>query len=213
MEVALANAIAQAPRDDALHPIGYVMEQIAAVPGMVADVREMEQATNAARAAMTEHKVAPPHELPRKSADQAASEAHDAISTFLARLPALLKIRDAMWREAQARFGDGYPERGIWCQRGAVLVAPGIGKSEAAIAEIIAQHARDRQYRVAYVVPEHKLADDVCRRFNRAAQREVAQVWRGISQPDPADPSFTMCRRPADGNLVQLAGGEIGRCR
>jgi hypothetical protein len=30
MEVALANAIAQAPRDDALHPVGYVMEQIAA---------------------------------------------------------------------------------------------------------------------------------------------------------------------------------------
>ena len=72
------------------------------------------------------------------------------------------------------------------------------------------QQARNHQYRIAYVVPEHKLADDVCRRFNRAAQREIAQVWRGISQPDPADPSFTMCRRPADSNLVQLAGGEIG---
>ena len=210
MEAALAKAIMQAPRDDALHPVGYIMEQIAAVAGMVADVRQMEQATNAARAVMIQHEVAPPHELPRKSADEAASEAHDAISTFLARLPALLKIRDACWREAQARFGEGYPERGLWCQRAAVLVGPGIGKSEAAIAEIIAQQARNHQYRIAYVVPEHKLADDVCRRFNRAAQREIARVWRGISQPDPADPSFTMCRRPADSNLVQLAGGDIG---
>ena len=54
----------QAPRDNALHPVGYVMEQIAAVPGMVADVRQMEQATNAARAFMIQHEVAPPHELP-----------------------------------------------------------------------------------------------------------------------------------------------------
>ena len=89
-------------------------------------------------------------------------------------------------------------------------MAPGIGKTEAAIAEIIAQQARNRQYRIAYVVPEHKLADDVCRRFNNGAHRAIAQVWRGISQPDPADPSFTMCRRPSDSNLVQLAGGEIG---
>ena len=112
---------------------------------------------------------------PRKSADAAAGDAHDAISTFLARLPALLKIRDAFWREAQARFGEGYPERGLWCQRAAVLVGAGIGKSEAAIAEIIAQPARNHQYRIAYVVPEHKLADDVCRRFNRAAHRDDRQ--------------------------------------
>ena len=50
MEAVFANAILQAPRDDALHPVGYVMEQISAVPGMVADIRQMEQATNAARA-------------------------------------------------------------------------------------------------------------------------------------------------------------------
>ena len=50
MEAALVKAIMQAPRDDALHPVGYVMEQIAAVAGMVADVRKMEQAANAARA-------------------------------------------------------------------------------------------------------------------------------------------------------------------
>ena len=149
MEAALTKAIIQAPCDDALHLVAYILEQIAAVPGMVADVRQMEQATNAARAVMIQHEVAPPHELPGKSADEAASEAHDAISTFLARLPALLKIRDAFWREAQARFGDGYPERGIWCQRAAVLVGAGIGKSEAAITEIIAQRARNHQYRIA----------------------------------------------------------------
>jgi hypothetical protein len=210
MEAALTKAIMQAPRDDALHPVDYIMEQISAVPGIVADVRQMEQATNAARAVKIQHEVAPPHELPSTSADAAAGIARDAISTFLARLPALLKIRDAFWREAQGRFGVGYPEGGLWCQRAAALVAPGIGKTEAAIAEIIAQHARNHQYRIAYVVPEHRLADDVCRRFNRAAHRDIAQVWRGITQPDPADPSFTMCRRPADSNLVQLAGGEIG---
>ena len=115
-----------------------------------------------------------------------------------------------MWREAQVRFGEGYPEQGVWCQRAAVLVAPGIGKTEAAIAAVIAQQASNCWCRIGYVVPEHKLANDVCRRFNSAAHRAIAQVWRGISQPDPADPSFTMCRRPADGNLVQLAGGEIG---
>lgn len=82
-------------------------------------------------------------------------------------------------------------------------------KSEAAIAEIIAR-ARNHPYRIAYVVPEHKLADDVCRRLNSGAQREIARVWRGISQSDPTDPKFTMCRRPADSNLVQLAGGDIG---
>ena len=210
MEAALVKAIMQAPRDDALHPVGYVMEQIAAVPGMVADVGKMEQAANAARAFLIQHEVDPPHELPSRSADAAAGDAHDAISTFLARLPALLQIRDAFWRDAQAEFGEGYPERGLWCQRAAVLVGAGIGKSEAAIAEVIAQPARNHQYRIAYVVPEHKLADDVCRRFNRAAHRTIAKVWRGISQPDPVDPSFTMCRRPADSNLVQLAGGDIG---
>ena len=210
MEAALVKAIMQAPRDDALHPVGYVMEQIAAVPGMVADVGKMEQAANAARAFLIQHEVDPPHELPSRSADAAAGDAHDAISTFLARLPALLQIRDAFWRDAQAEFGEGYPERGLWCQRAAVLVGAGIGKSEAAIAEVIAQPARNHLYRIAYVVPEHKLADDVCRRFNRAAHRTIAKVWRGISQPDPVDPSFTMCRRPADSNLVQLAGGDIG---
>ena len=209
IEAALSNAILQAPRDDALHPVDYIIEQISALPGMVADVRRMEQATNAAQASMVQHEVTPPHEPPRKSADAAAADARDAINTFLARLPALLKIRDAFWRDAQARFGGGYPERGLWCQRAAVLVAAGVGKSEAAIAEIIAR-AQDRPYRIAYVVPEHKLADDVCGRFNRAAHSEIARVWRGISQPDPTDPSFTMCRRPADSNLVQLAGGEIG---
>lgn len=210
MEAVFANAILQAPRDDALHPFDYIMEQISALPGMAADIRQIDQATNAARASMVQHEVAPPHELPRKSADAAAGDARDAINAFLARLPALLKMRDAFWREAQARFGEGYPERGIWSQRVAVLVGAGIGKSEAAIAEIIAEQARNHPYRIAYVVPEHKLADDVCRRFNRAAQREIARVWRGISQPDPADPSFTMCRRPAETNLVQLAGGDIG---
>ena len=210
MEAVFANAILQAPRDDALHPVDYIMEQISALPSMAADIRQMEQATNAARASMVQHEVAPPHELPRKSADAAAGDARDAINAFLARLPALLKMRDAFWREAQARFGEGYPERGIWSQRVAVLVGAGIGKSEAAIAEIIAEQARNHPYRIAYVVPEHKLADDVCRRFNTAAQREIARVWRGISQPDPADPSFTMCRRPAETNLVQLAGGDIG---
>ena len=79
------------------------------------------------------------------------------------------------------RFGEGYPERGLWCQRAAVLVAPGIGKSEAAIAEIIAQQARNHQYRIAYVVPEHKLADDVCRRFNRAAHVRSPRFGAGLA--------------------------------
>jgi hypothetical protein len=58
MEAALAAAIAQAPRDNALHPVGYIMEQIAALGDMVADVRQMEQTTNAARAIMIQHEVA-----------------------------------------------------------------------------------------------------------------------------------------------------------
>jgi hypothetical protein len=86
------------------------------------------------------------------------------------------------------------------------LVGAGIGKSQAAIAEIGAQMLG---YRIAYVVPEHKLASDVCHRFNAMAGHQVARVWRGINQRDPADANHTMCRRPVEANLVQLAGSDI----
>jgi hypothetical protein len=208
LQAALAEAITHAPRDRAVHPDAYIAAQIRALPAMIADVYQSEQAGRAARALALQQVVAPPGVLPTGSLETAAQVAREAIRAFLGQVPALLKIRDNFWLEAQVRFGEGYPARGIWCRRGAVLVGAGIGKSQAAIAEIGAQMVPSG-YRIAYVVPEHKLADDVCSRFNAMAGQDIARVWRGISRPDPVDTNFTMCRRPVEANLVQLAGGEI----
>ena len=183
--------------------------QTLALPGMIAAIYQSEQADRAARALAAQQAVAPPGVLPSGSVEAAAQVAHEAIRAFLGHVPDLLKIRDRFWLDAQTRFGEGYPARGIWCRRGAVLVGAGIGKSQAAIAEIGAQMVSSG-YRIAYVVPEHKLADDVCSRFNAMAGQDIAHVWCGITQPDPDDTNFTMCRRPVEANLVQLAGGDIG---
>ena len=65
--------------------------------------------------------------------------------------------------------------------------------------------------RVAYVVPEHRLADEVVARINAAAGRVVARSWRGVAQADPADPSTTMCRRYDDVREFLAAGGTLER--
>lgn len=63
--------------------------------------------------------------------------------------------------------------------------------------------------RVAYVVPEHKLGDDVVARLNSAAGGPIAEVWRGLTQPDPANPDALMCPRSDDFAVVKDAGGDL----
>ena len=209
LQVALADAITQAPRDSSVHSDAYVRGQQEALPRLIADVQHMQHGRDTEHACEANHVIAPPCPLPTRTLAIAAHNVHAAIKQFFEQLPALLNVRDRFWRDAQMCFGQGYPAHGIWHKRAAVLVGTGIGKSHAAIIEIC-MHMLSQGHQVGYVVPEHKLADDVCRRFNAITGQPVAQVWRGVTQPDPADPAHTMCRRPVEANLVQLAGGDLG---
>ena len=58
LQAALANAIVQATRDDGVHPDAYIAAQMEALPRMIADVLNMEQASRDERTRMVQHEVA-----------------------------------------------------------------------------------------------------------------------------------------------------------
>jgi hypothetical protein len=69
-----------------------------------------------------------------------------------------------------------------------VRVEPGLGKTALAIAAI----AASRGLQVDYVMPRHKLGDEIAKRFAKHGVR--AEVYRGYDRPDPEAPGHKMCR-------------------
>ena len=92
-----------------------------------------------------------------------------------------------------------------------LAVSTGAGKTEAAIGGILDFIASERaqgQDKAAYLaVPHHKLSLELVRRIEtQAAQRGMAVKvarWLGRKQPDPQQPSQTMCHRPDDLDIVE----------
>ena len=87
----------------------------------------------------------------------------------------------------------------------------GVGKSAAAARSLLAFLAADPERRVAYVVPEHRLADEVVARVNEVAGARIAYSWRGVAQADPDEPDVAMCRRYAEVEKFLGAGGTLER--
>lgn len=211
----LANAVV----DGAQHSPAYINEQLAALPDLIRDVQGMESARrdshSAAEAARMRAAVAADRALVRTTADEAAQRVRDAVDGFISGVPKWARRRDAVWTASHRDgFGRQYPAPGeatAWRRRGAIIVDPGVGKTEAVIvgmARILKAHPK---LRIAYVVPAHKLADDIVRRLNEQGGADLAAVWRGLNQPDPDEAGATMCRRPADAELVQRAGGDLSQ--
>ena len=158
--------------------------------------------------------------LAAKNAEIASGETRARIRAWLSSVPELLSHRASTWDDAR-----GYPEwkRGAvyaeeadasygWRRRGEVRVQVGIGKTQGAILEIAELLSADESLRVAYVVPEHKLAAGVLDRFRKeflGTSRRV-EVWRGIAQPDPDAPGKSMCQRASEAEQVIAVGGAIG---
>ena len=118
--------------------------------------------------------IAPAHTLPTSDADEARARMQAAIRAFLAAdiEPAApadgLKVTIINLAEQESR-------------RGAVLVEVGLGKTAAALAEIVGFIAREkaarRPHRVLYFIPEHRLGTEL---IDRALTVGIAAVpWYG----------------------------------
>ena len=204
--------------DPAKHSATYIADQVAALPKMVAEVCEMERHRRTSEAAAQHGRMRTPvtadRALVTATADEAAQQVAEAVHKFIRAVPGQMRRRKMVWGLChQNDFGHTYPapvEPATWRTRGALTVDVGVGKTEQVIKEVVTLIAARPETRIAYVVPEHKLAGDVRSRINGAAGSEIAAVWRGISQPDPGEPDFAMCRRSEDADLVRRAGGELG---
>ena len=203
--------------DPVMHPSAYIDGQLEALPRLVGDVRSMERerlrSETARHALRTRMPVAPDHRLNTTNISEAVAKVAAALNGFMSAVPGWRRRRDAAWTLSFGNdFGRTYPSaraQAPWRERGALFVDVGIGKTEATIGEIVALLASEPDLRVGFVVPMHKLADDVLDRINRAAGSVVAAVWRGLTQPDPADPTSNMCRRSRDAEAVLRAGGSL----
>ncbi|MFM9859147.1 hypothetical protein RUR49_11770 [Pseudoxanthobacter sp. M-2] len=93
----------------------------------------------------------------------------------------------------------------------AITADLGLGKTRSTVAALVELAARrPHAERYAYFVPTITLAEQVARDLDEMAGRRIAGLWRGATQPDPADASRTMCRRaPELVEAVHAAGDEI----
>lgn len=99
-----------------------------------------------------------------------------------------------------------------------LAVSTGAGKSEAAIGGALDYLATERAAggdKAAYLaVPHHALSDELMGRvMAQAAKRGMAvkvSIWRGRKQPDPVQPSLTMCQRPEDLDIVEAFRLPVG---
>ncbi|MFT8246533.1 hypothetical protein [Roseomonas sp. BN140053] len=86
----------------------------------------------------------------------------------------------------------------------------GIGKTRALAERIRDVLARDPAARVAFVVPDHRLAAEAQARLAaELGSAATVATWPGQDQPDPNVPGERMCRRPAEARAVQRVGGEL----
>jgi hypothetical protein len=86
----------------------------------------------------------------------------------------------------------------------------GAGKTEQAIRTIRSVLAADAGARVAFAVPDHRLAAEATNRLRDALGNAYpVAVWRGLDREDPAAPGETMCRRAVEAARVAKAGGEV----
>ncbi len=213
----ITHQIETAVIDHSKHNAAYIAAELAALPGLINGVCAMErekQASLAAAAAARKRDCIPArHELIKTTVDDAAQQAQVAIAKFVANVKKLKRLRDTTWNLSQTRgFGRDYPapfEPTDWRPRGAVMVDVGVGKTGVVIDEIKPLVFNNPDLRVAYIVPAHKLANDVQSRINTKAGSHIAEIWRGLNQPDPNDLSVQMCRRAEDVYVVQRAGGEV----
>lgn len=91
-----------------------------------------------------------------------------------------------------------------------LAVSTGVGKSGDIIAGALDYIAADRAAggtkAAVLAVPHHDLADELLERVTvqaaKSGRQIKAAVWKGMGQPDPVWPSETMCRRPADLEIV-----------
>jgi putative DNA primase/helicase len=99
-----------------------------------------------------------------------------------------------------------------------LAVSTGVGKSQGFIAETLdyigAERAAGGDKAAYFAVPHHDLADELLERVMAQAIKSGRQikvaVWKGMSQPDPVDPSETMCRRPQDLEIVHAYKLPVG---
>ncbi|MFA6241331.1 MAG: hypothetical protein WC655_10400 [Candidatus Hydrogenedentales bacterium] len=163
-----------------------------------------------------ESALTPEHPLPTATLE----EAEGRVTAALAGWGNDTKTQRAAW---DAYIQDGQRDKdplGAWdFERDGVLTHPsttqtalfvgtGIGKTEAALRRIVEILRNDQGSRIAYFVPEHGLAAGIEYRLNALAGSPLAVTWRGTAQPNPNDPSETMCAQLDALKLVEAAGGK-----
>jgi hypothetical protein len=99
-----------------------------------------------------------------------------------------------------------FPE--MWAR--AAFVSTGVGKTHAVIEQITKALKADPEFRACFVVPEHALGHGIVKRINDEAGEEVAQEWRGLSQPNLNRPGEAMCPMHESVAELQAAGGHQG---
>ena len=69
--------------------------------------------------------------------------------------------------------------------------------------------AQENRSPIVIFVPTHDLAEEIKERFQNGSQRGYVKVYKGITQPDPRDPKYKMCRRSEIAALITQNGGSM----
>ena len=116
----------------------------------------------------------------------------DMPAVSLAEAERQLEAAVQSWSEQALRFNkaQALPGTGGAPPRTLIGVTVGVGKTEQAVAAVAALQQQGLE-QVAYLVPSHKLGDELAQRFR--ASGLTAQVWRGVSSNDEA--GVAMCEQ------------------
>lgn len=188
----LAVAARNAPRRPGGDRRADVEARILALPRVAEWIREQQSASERKRDAVGAL-CAAPSALPTLSLAEAETTLSGAVAAAFVDCRRFLDFGPPFYDPPCIGIGAGI----------------GIGKTAAAIGEIIRLVAERPGVRIAFAVPTHKTGDDIASRLNATAGLRIAASWRGPSQPDPDRPGCTMCRVPELAARVQSATGGL----
>jgi hypothetical protein len=149
-----------------------------------------------------------------KTADEVAAELPEVFADFYESVEPVAVdriIRAARKKGVELTGGDFIDTEPATPPQQLARVDLGVGKTEAAIDATIAYVSGERPNlpprRIGLIVNDHKLAEDVARRFN-TKKPGIAAVWYGMDQIDIKSlEGQKMCRRHGDISIWRNAGG------